>query len=106
MQKYFTRARPSLFTNGTPAIFVGVNVDFDLSDTTSALTFSANPTGRWDVGLWDQALWGSSLVITNNWQGITGIGYCAGVHLKSASQGLQIEWASTDVVYQNGWAGV
>ena len=106
VQKYFTRARPSLFTNGTPAIFVGVNVDFDLSDTTSALTFSANPTGRWDVGLWDQALWGSSLVITNNWQGITGLGYCAGVHLKSASQGLQIEWASTDVVYQNGWAGV
>jgi hypothetical protein len=51
-------------------------------------------------------LWGSDLQITNAWQGITGIGYCGALQLKSASSGLQIEWAATDVVFQTGWAGV
>lgn len=105
-QKYFTRARPALFTDGSPSIFVGVNVDFDTSDTTAALSFSPNSAGVWNTGTWDVSVWGSDLQITNNWQGITGIGYCAAVHLKSSSAGLQIEWAATDVVYQKGWAGV
>lgn len=106
IQKYFTRARPNIFTNGTPAIFIGVNVDFAVADTTQPLSFSGVAYGRWDVGLWDTAIWGSGLDITNNWQGITGIGYCGAVNLKSASQGIQIEWASTDMVYQQGWAGI
>lgn len=106
IQKYFTRARPNIFTNGTPAILIGVNVDFSLADTTQPLSFSGVSYGRWDVGLWDTALWGQGLDITNNWQGITGIGYCGAVNLKSASQGIQIEWASTDVVYQQGYAGI
>ncbi len=106
VKKYFTRARPSIFTNGTPAIFVGVNVDFNTADTTSVLSFSPSSSGLWDSGLWDIALWGSGLQITNNWQGIVGEGYCAAVNLKSASSGIDIQWASTDVVYQLGWGGI
>ena len=85
---------------------MGINVDYDLSDNTSALSFSSTSTAVWGTSLWGTGLWGSSLVVTNNWQGVTGIGYTGAVQLKSASKGLQIEWASTDVVYQNGWAGV
>jgi hypothetical protein len=44
--------------------------------------------------------------MTNQWQGVTGIGYCGGLQFKSSSKGVQIEWASTDVVYQTGWAGI
>ena len=106
VKKYFTRARPSIFTNGTPTIGVGMNIDFDTSDTTAALAFSGTSYGVWDVGLYDTAVWGADLVIQNTWLGITGIGYCAGLQMKTASQGIQIQWASTDVVYQNGWAGV
>ena len=106
VKKYFTRARPSIFTNGTPTILVGINVDFDLSDTTGSLNFSPSSYGVWGTSVWDNALWASGTIITNNWQGVTGIGYCAGIQLKSASQGLQIEWASTDVVFQQGWAGI
>ena len=62
--------------------------------------------GLWDAGLWDAAVWGDDLQITNNWQGVTGLGYCGAVLLTSASTGLEIEWASTDVVYQSGWAGI
>jgi len=106
VEKYFTRSRLSLFTDGVPSVFIGMNVDFNISNSTAPLSFSTSEYGFWDVGKWDTAIWGQDTVITNNWQGITGIGYCGALQVKTASQGLQIEWASTDVVYQQGWAGV
>jgi hypothetical protein len=106
VKKYFTRARPSIFTDGAPAIFVGMNVDFDVDDNAAPLSLAGDFPGLWDVGKWDQSTWGSGLQITNNWQGITGLGYCGSIQLKSASTAYQIEWASTDVVYQAGWAGI
>lgn len=106
VKKYFTRARPSIFTNGQPQIFVGMNVDFEVANNTAALSYSGSTPGLWDSGTWDYSTWGANLAITNNWQGITGIGYCGALQFNSASSGLQIEWASTDVVFQTGWAGV
>lgn len=106
VKKYFTRARPSLFTDGVPSTFVGMNVDFQIADTTAALSFAPNPYALWDSALWDTGVWGSGLTITNNWQGITGIGYCGATQLKTSSSGIQVEWASTDIVYQTGWAGI
>lgn len=106
VKKYFTRARPSIFTNGQPAIVCAINVDFSITDSTAPLSFSPQVAGLWDVGLWDQALWGSDVEITNNWQGITGIGYCGAIQLNSTSKNVQIQWAATDVVYQMGWAGI
>jgi len=106
VKKYFTRAHPAIFSNGSPTIGVGMNIDFDTSDTTAPLDFTSISYGVWDVGYWDNALWGSDLVIQNIWLGITGIGYCGALQMKTASSGLQIQWASTDVVYQTGWAGV
>jgi len=106
VKKYFTRSRPSILTTGSPAILVGVNVDFDTSFTTSPLTYSPTTAALWDTAVWDTALWGSGLVVQNNWQGVRGIGYCASVQFQSASMGVNIQWASTDIVYQTGWAGV
>lgn len=106
VKKYFTRARPSIFTNGAPSIFIGLNMDFDLADTTAALSFSPQVSAKWDVAKWDVDYWSTDNVITNNWQGVTGIGYCAGTQFKTASQGITILWASTDIVYQQGWAGI
>ena len=106
VKKYFTRARPSIFTNGQPSIFIGLNIDFDLVDTSTALSYSPQTASKWDTARWDLNNWATETVITNNWQGVTGIGYCASVQFKSASQGTTILWASTDVVYQSGWAGI
>lgn len=106
VEKQFTRARPSIFTDGQPAISVGMNVDFQTADMTAPLTFLPISAGQWDVAMWDVGLWGSGAVITNTWLGITGVGYCGGLQFKTASQGVQIEWASTDVVFQLGGAGM
>lgn len=106
VKKYFTRARPSILTTSTPAIKIGVNVDFDTGFTSSALTYYGSSAGIWDTSLWDVGQWGQGLTVLNSWQGITGIGYCASVQFQSASSGVNIQWASTDIVYQTGWAGV
>jgi len=103
--KYFTRGRPTIYSNGAPAISIGVNVDFQTADIVGALSFSPTAYGLWDTGLWSQALWGSDTVVTNNFVGLQGIGYCAAVNFNSSSKNLTLEWASTDIVYQLGWAG-
>lgn len=105
-EKYFTRARPSIFTNGMPAISIGMNVNFNIVDNLAPVSFSPASSAVWDVSLLDVGTWGQSSAINSNWQGITGIGYCGAVQFKSASQGLTIQWAATDVVYQQGWAGI
>ena len=105
-EKYFTRARPSIFTNGTPAISIGMNVNFNIVDNLAPVSYTPTSSGIWDTSLWDVGVWGSSSTINSNWQGITGIGYCGALQFKSASQGLTIQWAATDVVYQPGWAGI
>ena len=96
--KYFTRARPSIFSNGVPSVVIGINTDFQTFDQTGALSFSPSVAGLWDTGLWDVALWGSDVVISNNQAGVTGIGYCGAISFTSSSENLQIQWASTDVV--------
>jgi len=106
VKKYFTRARPSIFSNGQPAINIDINVDFDLSASTAALAYTPSTYGLWDTATWDTGIWGSADVINSNWQGVTGIGYCAAVQLNSSSRNLQIQWASTDIVYQLGWPGI
>ena len=106
VKKYFTRARPSIFSNGSPGITLSMNVDFNTADSTAAISYSPATYAVWDVALWDSGTWGQDDVIQTNWQGITGIGYCGGLQLTSSSKNLTIQWASTDVVYQTGWAGI
>jgi hypothetical protein len=106
VKKIFTRARPSIFSNGTPSVRVGINVDFNISDNVAPISFSTPLTALWDSALWDTAVWGSDLEIQNNWQGVTGVGYCGSIQFQSSSNKLAIQWASTDVVYQLGWAGI
>ena len=103
-QKRFTMVRPIIVTyNGNPTVQAALNLDFDTDNTTGTLAF--NPltykAGKWDTAKWDQGLWGGKLV-NKNWQSVTGIGYAAGLQLTTASQGMQVRWASTDFVMEIG----
>jgi hypothetical protein len=106
VKKIFTRARPSIFSNGTPAVTVGMNVDFNISDNLAPISYVPPTAALWGTAVWDTGVWGSDLEIQNNWQGITGVGYCGGVAFQSSTKNLAVQWASTDVVYQLGWAGI
>ena len=103
--KRFTMVRPIFLTdNGTPTIACGINLDFDTTNVTGAVTFnpSAVAVGIWDVGTWDVSAWGGNLQVYKAWQGVTGIGYSAGIYMTVASQGIDVHWASTDYVFEKG----
>ena len=103
--KRFTMVRPILFTdNGTPTVLCGINTDFDTQNNVGQVSF--NPAlisvGVWDTSTWDNADWGGGNTISKQWQGVTGIGYAAGIILNIATQDIDVRWASTDYVMERG----
>lgn len=100
--KRVTMMRPILRSDGSPTITANVNVDFDVSDTTGTLSFTPTSYGVWDSSLWDVGVWGAGLSILKNWQGANGLGYAIAPHLQSAQQGIQMQWMSTDIVFERG----
>ena len=100
--KRFSMIRPILLTNGTPVVLGAVNVDYDTTAPTDTLSVSVTSYGIWDVGRWDDAIWGADLNVSRNWQSVTGIGYCGAPRLKTANNGLQLQWVGTDVVMEPG----
>ncbi len=101
-QKQCKMIRYHLLSNGTPAIFGNVNVDYNLADQSAQLSFSTSPYGVWDSGLWDVAYWGGGLNPTADWQGTTGIGYSFAPTLNTATQGIELQWVATDLVFEAG----
>lgn len=101
-RKFWKMARPIFRSNGSPSVYSSMNVDFDLSTSTSPLSFTPITTGTWDTGLWDVAMWGGDFTITQNWQGISGVGYYGAPQMQVSSQGIDVRWVSTDIVYEAG----
>jgi hypothetical protein len=106
VEKYFTRARPNILTTGVPSIKVGISVDFNINQQPLPISFAPVAYAVWDQALWDVDVWGQTPSLQSNWQGVAGIGYCGAVEFQTSSQGIQVSWASTDVVFQAGWAGI
>lgn len=106
-QKRFTMVRPILLTNnGAPTVACGINVDFDTQNATGSVTFTPATSltvGKWDIGTWDNNLWGGGYFQVNKiWQGVTGLGYSAGVYISVASRNIDVHWTSTDYVMEAG----
>jgi len=102
LQKQCKMIRYHLQTNGSPAVFGNVNVDYNLADESAQLNFSTSIYGLWNSGLWDSAIWGSGLVPSADWQGATNIGYTFAPLIKTATQGIQLQWVATDLVFEGG----
>ena len=102
LEKQCVMIRPHLLSNGSPSIYMNVNADFDLSDTTAALAFTPTSYATWDTAVWDTDVWGQDLVSLSDWQGANGIGYAFAPVFKSATNGVQVQWVSTDLVFQQG----
>lgn len=101
-EKRFTMMQPTLLTNGSPSIQASINVDFDQSDPVSALSTVPISAGVWDSATWDVDLWGANLVVTRAWQGASGVGHFGAPHLKSSTNGLQLQWVNTLIVAEPG----
>jgi hypothetical protein len=102
IQKRWTMLRPIFLTNGQPAAFGGMNVDFDLSDYSGQLSFQPSGFAQWDSATWDTALWGGALSISKNWQSTNGVGNWAAIRVKTATMEIETHWISTNYVMEKG----
>lgn len=100
--KRFTLIRPTLLSSGSPAALCGINVNFEDSAPTAALSYAPVTYASWGTALWGTGLWAETLAVIRTWQGLTGIGNCAAVRFKTASSGIQVMWVSTDIVFEKG----
>ena len=103
--KRYTLVRPIIQTdNGFPSVLCGINVDFDYQNQLGQIAFNPASTdlGTWDNAIWDTNTWGGSLSINRIWQGVTGLGFSAGINMSMASQGIDVHWVSTDYVMEKG----
>ena len=103
--KRFTMVRPILqSTGGVPSVLCGISTDFQPVDNLGAVSFnpSAQTEAIWDVSKWDNAVWAGGLITTKVWQGVTGIGYTGSVNMTVQSRNIELHWASTDYVMENG----
>ena len=103
--KTFTRAKPTFFSPGSPTIQVGINVDYNVSDTTAPLSAPPVSKSLWNTAVWDDSTWYGDEQVISPWVGLTGQGSCGAIQVKTASNGISLQWASTSVLYQQGWPG-
>jgi hypothetical protein len=104
-QKRFTMIRPTFLVDaGAPGVYAGINTDFQTQNNLGQVSFQSVPTtvGIWDAATWDNFNWAGNLIVYRNWQGVSGLGYAAGVNLNIVSQGIDVHWISTDYVMEKG----
>ena len=101
-QKRFTMMQPIFRSNGSPAIYSGLNMDFQVDLPASPLSFATPSYGVWDVGIWDVALFGGDLSVSQNWQGVSGVGRHAAIVMKTATNSIDTRWVSTTLVFETG----
>lgn len=101
-KKRWTMGRPIFSSDGTPTVLMSLNTDYADNDSTATLSFSPTSYAIWDTSLWDTGVWGGGLSVLRNWQNLAGIGQCASIRLRLASQGLETHWQATDLCYEYG----
>lgn len=103
-QKQCKMIRYHFLSDGTPISYGNVNVDYDIADHSAQLSsgISGGAYGTWDTGVWDLSLWGSDLVPSADWQGATEIGYTFAPFLKTATNGIRLQWMATDLMFEAG----
>jgi hypothetical protein len=100
--KRFTMAKPIFRTTGNPAIYVNINLDFNVADPSTTLNYTPSTAATWDNALWDDSIWGGGLAVLQQWQGLNGVGYYGAPIVKTASQGIDTRWVTTDIVIEKG----
>lgn len=101
-KKSFKMVRPILSTNGTPAVSIGIDIDYEDADRLTTNTFTGIMAGLWGIALWGIGLWGSGLQTIRNWIGVSEIGLCAATHIHIQAEGLEVHWQATDFLYEVG----
>jgi hypothetical protein len=100
--KRFQMIRPIFSSNGSPGFLLDLNVDYAEDDPTSSPTATSIAQSLWDDAEWDVDVWNGGNPVTRSWTGVAGIGMCAAIRLRVASDGATFILNSFDVTAEVG----
>lgn len=98
--KRYAMVRPNLSLDGAINAAMVVNADFENTAPTETPSFTPGTGGMWDTAEWDVAEWADSAAINKAWQVTEGVGNCATLRMKTASQNGTITWNTTDWLWE------
>jgi hypothetical protein len=96
--------RPYIFTDGNPAPYIDMRVDYDMSPPENQPDVSAGDAGSlWDEATWDVDYWTGAVRSRNNWTGVGrhGAGGCA-PRMTALIMNCSFALAGWDVIYEQG----
>ena len=103
IQKHFKLYRPVLAVNGPLSYLTDIDVDFRDDPIVGSASYTIVTGAQWDVSNWDGAYWGAGLEIIRQWTSpAEWSGYCASGKVKIATNALQVQWFSSDMVWEEG----
>lgn len=92
--------RPILAISGSAEIAVGVDTDYAENATLALQTISGGAGDPWG-GIWSAA-WEQAATVYRRWFGLTGEGFALAPRLKTITDGVNVTWSATDIVYEDG----
>jgi hypothetical protein len=102
LQKQFLMLRPSFLSADTPAVAVGVNVNFAVQPLTTVPAYTVGAdSDAWDTSTWDSAIWAGQTNSYADWAGVGGVGFAGAATLSTACVADTI-LTSIDYMYQVG----
>lgn len=101
-QKQVTMARPIFVTTGNLNAALSLDMDFADNLPTAAPSFSGNAGTLWGTAQWGSFLWAVSSTVKKDWQGVTGVGDCAALHMRIVNNKTAVAWPSVEYVYRIG----
>ena len=93
-----------LYTNGSPSIQVGINVNYDTTLVTeSFLSFSPVSSDMvWGSMVWGSMVWGSAFYRHEDWEGVSGMGYSMAIAVNASNNNSDISWLESILTYESG----
>lgn len=101
-KKAFYMVKPYVASSSTVAPAVALNVDFADDLPTGSPTATASSFAVWDSSTWDKSTWGGDLMISKKWMKVHGVGYCASLRMRIATNTSEVRWYSTDFMVSAG----
>jgi hypothetical protein len=93
--------RPILSITGAAEVAVGVDTDYGATATLSYQQISGVSGDPWG-GVWSAA-WAQASAVYRSWFGVAGEGFALAPRLRTITDGVDVTWSATDVVYE--WGG-
>lgn len=100
--KSFSMIRPIIKSELPVNPSVAINVNYQIKEPTTVISYSQTDVAIWDVSQWDVGRWGGINKEYSQWKGVTGRGFSGALYMRLQVSGLSLEWQGTDYQYQAG----